>query len=113
MKILNERYISHLEMTLIIKKQLYSALCGLYYLFDYHFRIPKLSSNRRNQIAIRHADSKIGLDKGKVSQFLPGYNVNLIMKSNSYEEVVKYILVGDSNVGKTSIIRSFCDKKFN
>jgi GTPase SAR1 family protein len=35
------------------------------------------------------------------------------MKSNSYEEVVKYILVGDSNVGKTSIIRSFCDKKFN
>jgi len=27
--------------------------------------------------------------------------------------MVKYIIVGDSNVGKTSIMRQFCEQKFN
>lgn len=30
-----------------------------------------------------------------------------------YDEMVKYMLVGDSSVGKTSILKQFCDKKFN
>jgi GTPase SAR1 family protein len=35
------------------------------------------------------------------------------MMNQPYDEMVKYILIGDSNVGKTSILKQFCDKKFN
>jgi small GTP-binding protein len=35
------------------------------------------------------------------------------MNSKPYDEMVKYILIGDSNVGKTSIMRQFCHRKFH
>jgi Ras-related protein Rab-8A len=35
------------------------------------------------------------------------------MNNKPYDEMVKYILIGDSNVGKTSILRQFCHRKFN
>jgi GTPase SAR1 family protein len=35
------------------------------------------------------------------------------MNNRPYDEMVKYILIGDSNVGKTSILRQFCQHKFN
>ena len=35
------------------------------------------------------------------------------MNSRPYDEMVKFILIGDSNVGKTSIMRQFCHKKFH
>lgn len=34
------------------------------------------------------------------------------MNNRPYDEVVKYILIGDSNVGKTSILRQFSQKTF-
>lgn len=35
------------------------------------------------------------------------------MNNRPYDEMVKYILIGDSNVGKTSIMRQFCERAFN
>jgi small GTP-binding protein len=34
------------------------------------------------------------------------------MNNRPYDEIVKYILIGDSNVGKTSILRQFSQKTF-
>lgn len=35
------------------------------------------------------------------------------MNNRPYDEMVKYILIGDSNVGKTSILRQFCHHAFS
>lgn len=35
------------------------------------------------------------------------------MNSQPYDEVVKFMLIGDSNVGKTSIMRRFCEGKYS
>jgi GTPase SAR1 family protein len=36
-----------------------------------------------------------------------------MMANQQYDEIVKYILVGDSNVGKTSIMKRFCEGKYS
>ena len=35
------------------------------------------------------------------------------MMHQPYDEMVRYILIGDSNVGKTSILRQFCERTFH
>lgn len=35
------------------------------------------------------------------------------MNGRPYDEMVKYILIGDSNVGKTSILKQFCQGQFS
>jgi small GTP-binding protein len=35
------------------------------------------------------------------------------MINKPYDEMVKYIIIGDSNVGKTSILNQFCQRNFN
>ncbi len=36
-----------------------------------------------------------------------------MMANQQYDEIVKYILVGDTGVGKTSIMKRFCDGKYS
>ncbi len=35
------------------------------------------------------------------------------MMNRPYDEMVKFLLIGDSNVGKSSILRMFCNNRFN